>query len=461
MTQLGLIGLGTMGANLARNAARNGAEVVVFNRTTEKTDAFMKDHGAEGTFVAAKSLQELAQKMSTPRAIVLMVKAGSAVDDMIHELLPLLSEGDILIDAGNSHDSDTRRRVASLESKKIRFVGMGVSGGEEGALNGPSMMPGGSKEAFELLKPLLQKMAADDGDGGKCVAYIGPAGTGHFVKTVHNGIEYGIMQLIAESYHLLKGSGLSNAQIADLFEEWNKDQWLQSFLTEITVTILRTKDVETGADMVDVIKDAAAQKGTGKWTTESAMTYGVAIPTITAAVDARIVSSAKDFRMSQDGKAMATVATKLDDVVSSVKSALTLSVIHTYAQGFQLLSVASDTEKWNLNIPEIARIWCGGCIIRSAQLKQWQKIFSGDKQAAELMQQACDGDAQRAWRRVVSYGVLSGVPLPAMSATLTYHDAYRTGRLPQNVIQAQRDLFGAHTFERLDKPGTFHINWGA
>lgn len=453
-----------MGANLARNAARNGATVAVYNRTTEKTDAFMQHYGAEGAFIATKTLPELVQSLSTPRAIVLMVKAGTAVDEMIAELSPHLSAGDILIDAGNSHYKDTDRRTAECMAKGLHFIGMGVSGGEEGALKGPSMMPGGDKAVLETLMPLLQKMSADDGLGGKCVSYVGPGGTGHYVKMVHNGIEYGMMQLIAEAYHLLKHlGGLTNAELAATFAEWSRGDDLRGFLMEITAKVFAQKDEETGKDLIDVIKDAAGQKGTGKWTTEAAFNYGVAVPTITAGVDARIMSSAKEFRM---GQSRATPL-QVDDIpvdrnqlVHDTRIALDLSMLNCYAQGFQLLAVPSQQENWSLNIPEIARTWRGGCIIRSSMVEFYQRAFSGDRTVLDDMKVKYAADRQVAWRRIVALGALRGIPLPAMSASLSYYDSYRTERLPQNLIQAQRDFFGAHTYERLDKEGAFHTEWG-
>ncbi len=461
--QLGLVGLGTMGANLARNAARNGAEVVVFNRTIEKTKEFMKAHSAEGTFVAADSIGEFIQKLQPPRTIVLMVKAGQAVDDMLVEIVPLLEKGDTLIDAGNSHYKDTVRRELSLRDHRLHFIGMGVSGGEEGALNGPSMMPGGDKAAYEAIAPLLTKMAASDGEKGTCVTHIGPGGAGHFVKMVHNGIEYGIMQLLAESYHLLKDLGkLSNKELAETFAEWNKDPNLQSFLIEITAKIFEKKDDETGKDLIDLILDKAGQKGTGKWTTDAAMSYGVAIPIITAAVDARIISSGKDFRVQRSSEmqpALLEGVLEKSQLIASVKTALTLSILSAYAEGFLLMSVAGKEEEWNLNIPEIARIWRGGCIIRSGLLPKYQKMFTGDAAVQKELRSMFEGDNQKTWRRVVSMAVGRGIPVPSMSAALSSFDGYRTARLPQNLIQAQRDFFGAHTFERTDKPGTFHAQW--
>jgi 6-phosphogluconate dehydrogenase len=461
--QLGVIGLGTMGANLARNAARNGAKVVVYNRTTQKAEAFMKEFGNEGNFILAKTLQELVAALEPPRPILLMVKAGAAVEDTMKELEQHLSEGDILIDAGNSLYTDTDRRIAYAHSKNLKFIGMGVSGGEEGALLGPSMMPGGDKDAYESLEPLLMKMAADDGKGGKCVSYVGPGGTGHFVKMVHNGIEYGVMQLIAESYHVLKSiGGLSNKELADVFGVWSRGEDLRGFLMEITAKVFLMKDPDSKADLIDVIKDAAGQKGTGKWTTEAAFEFGVAVPTITAGVDARIMSSAKDFRRNQSK----ATPLQVDDVpadkkelIENVRTALQLSMLNCYAQGFQLLSVPSQEKGWNLNISEIARTWMGGCIIRSSMVDIYRRAFGGDRSVLDDMKKIFARENQIAWRHIVALGALRGIPLPGMSSALSYYDSYRTERLPQNLIQAQRDFFGAHTFERLDKDGTFHHHW--
>ena len=461
--QLGVIGLSTMGGNLARNAARNGATVAVYNRTHERTDAFIKAHKSEGTFIPCKDYSYLIAALKAPRAILIMVKAGDAVDQVIAELVPLLSKGDILIDGGNSFYKETDRREKELAKKGIRFLGMGVSGGEEGALWGPSMMPGGDKSAYDLLEPLLLKLAADDGAGGKCVSYIGSGGSGHFVKMVHNGIEYGLMQLIAEAYHMLKTEGkLTNAEFADLFGTWSKSGYLQSFLMEITAKIFQKKDDVTGQDLVDLILDEAAQKGTGKWTTTAAMDYGIPIPTITAGVDARIISSWKEFRMQEGNFAPPALEDKPTDkaaLIEDVRFALELSFSAAYAQGLQLLSGADKEEKWKLPMAEVARIWRGGCIIRSALLPLYQKLIEGDKAAAKEMLSYTGGEHQRSWRRVVSLAALRGVPMPATSASLSYYDAYRTKHLPQNLIQAMRDFFGAHTYKRTDKDGTFHTQW--
>lgn len=451
-----------MGSNLARNAARNGAEVAVFNRTTEKMEEFIRNHGSEGKFIACKTIADLCTSLAPSRAILIMVKAGQPIDDVITELLPHLAPGDILIDGGNSHYADTARRYKDLATKNIHFVGMGVSGGEEGALNGPSMMPGASKEAFNHLQPLLSAMAANDGAGGKCVAYIGEGGAGHFVKMVHNGIEYGMMQMIAESYDLLKRlGGFSNAELGKIFTDWSTSNELRGFLMEITAKIFSKKDTETGVDLLDVVKDAAGQKGTGKWTTEAAFNYGVSVPSITAAVDARIMSSAKDFREMQ-AKATPLVVDDISvdptELVTDVKVALELSMLNVYAQGLQLISEASKQENWNLNVSEICRIWRGGCIIRSSMVEQYQKAFAGDRDTG-LALRARFSEGQMSWRHVVVLGTLRGIPLPAISSSLWYYDTYRTARLPQNLIQAQRDFFGAHTFERLDQSGVFHVDW--
>lgn len=462
--QLGVIGLSTMGSNLARNAAHHGAKVSVFNRTTEKMEEFLKNHGTEGEFTGCKTIEEFCASLQAPRAILIMVKAGQPVDDVITELLPHLTQGDILIDGGNSHYPDTQRRYKTLADMKVHFVGMGVSGGEEGALHGPSMMPGASKEAFDHLQPLLSAMAADDGAGGKCVAYIGEGGSGHFVKMVHNGIEYGMMQMICESYDLLKRLGnFSNTELGQIFTDWSTSPELRGFLMEITAKIFSKKDTDTGSDLLDVVKDAAGQKGTGKWTTEAAFNYGVSVPSITAAVDARIMSSAKDFRDMQ-AKATPLMTEDIDvdkqELVSEVRLALELSMLNAYAQGLQLISEASKQENWNLNISEICRIWRGGCIIRSSMVEMYQKAFAGDRDAG-LALRARFTAGQIAWRHTVVLGALRGIPLPAISSALWYYDTYRTARLPQNLLQAQRDFFGAHGFERLDKEGSFHAEWSA
>lgn len=459
--QLGVIGLSTMGANLARNAARNGATVVLFNRTVQRTDIFMQEHGSEGKFIATKTLEEFVKALKGPRAILLMVKADG-VDAVIDELAPLLSKGDIIIDGGNSHYRDTQRREKTVAVQGLKFIGMGVSGGEEGALNGPSMMPGGDSGVVKKLMPLFSKMSAKDGSGGTCVAYMGPDGAGHFVKMVHNGIEYAVMQMIAEAYHLLSYVGkMTNEQMADQFAAWNAEGNLSSFLTEITVRALREKDPETGEYLIDSIKDSSGQKGTGRWTVEAAFAYAVSVPSITAAVDARIISGGKDVRLqlANEEPLHADETYRLEEFPLGVATALELSIISAYTQGFQLLVAASAAEGWNLNISEICRIWRGGCIIRSALLPQFQASFAGDDALKQGLRMRYDREWQLRWRHMIALGALYAIPLPAMSASLSYYDAYRTARLPQNVIAAQRDIFGAHGYERLDKEGVFHTQW--
>lgn len=461
INQLGVIGLGTMGANLARNAARTGAKVAVFNRTTEVMHDFIKEHGKEGVFVPCKTYEELVRSLDAPRAILLMVKAGPAVDAVIEDILPLLEKGDIIIDAGNSHYPDTDRRIEYLQESGIRFVGMGVSGGEEGALHGPSMMPGGDKSAWQELKPMFENMAADDGLGGKCVSYIGDGGAGHFVKMVHNGIEYGIMQLIAESYDVLKHvGGYSNEELADTFLHWNTGDDLQSFLVEITAEIFANND-----NLIDVIQDQAGQKGTGKWTTISALHYGVAIPTINAAVDARIISGSTDLRSASRPYTpdLEEPIPSKEQLRSIVRSALHLSSLCAYKQGFTLMEAAAKEHNWNIDFEECARIWLGGCIIRSTLLKPVMNSLSEDsavqETAAQYFADQFGGEKQVHWRLLQEIASSRGVPIPAMAASLSYYDALRRDRLPQNLIQAQRDFFGAHTYRRIDKEGVFHTEW--
>ena len=464
ISQLGVIGLGTMGANLARNAARNAARVVLYNRTTEKTHEFVQKFGKEGEFIPTESLRQFASALSSPRAVLLMVNAGDAVDAVMEELLPMLTRSDTVIDAGNSHYRDTERREQRLKKLGIHFVGMGVSGGEEGALRGPSMMPGGDVDALKTLMPLLLKMSASDGSKGKCVVPIGPGGAGHFVKMVHNGIEYGIMQLIAESYDLLKSIGkMKNKNLAQIYGQWSTSADLGSFLLEITAVIFTVKDPETKKDLIDLIGDAAGQKGTGKWTTEAAMDVGVAIPTINAAVDARILSGEIERRMELRKDFPETLlpmpAVQKSALITAIRSALELSIIATYAQGFELMAKMSSEKKWHLNLAETARIWRGGCIIRSQFLETVQRGQAGNVTAKKAVLERLGGARQRHWRQVVGWGAARGIPLPAMTASLWFCDTLRRERLPQNLVQAQRDYFGAHTFQRIDKAGTFHTDW--
>lgn len=465
---LGVIGLGTMGANLARNAARHGASVVVHNRTTEKVDEFVRDFGKEGNIVGKKTVADLVRELPTPRAILLMVSAGSPVDAVIDELVPLLQSGDIIIDAGNSHYKDTERRLEMLKAREIRYLGMGVSGGEKGALMGPSMMPGGDESAYHVLEPLFRKMAADDSAGGKCVTYIGPGGAGHFVKMVHNGIEYALMQIIAECYDYLKTLGkFSNVQLAETFEAWNQAEELQGFLIEITGKIFRKTDEETKQHLIDFIVDRAAGKGTGRWTVETAFDYGIPVPTISAALNARITSGVS-LRECYGGKLPESLDTSEPIAPplkerSLVRSACELSMLVAYLEGFFLMESIGKEKGWNLNLSEIARIWRGGCIVRSHVLPHFQGAYGSDQHLAkaekEWLLERLSGERQYEWRHVVDLGTSRGVPLPAMCAALAYYDSIRRIRLPQNLIQAQRDFFGAHTYARSDKEGVFHTEW--
>ncbi|UBF27970.1 NADP-dependent phosphogluconate dehydrogenase [Kovacikia minuta CCNUW1] len=462
----GVIGLAVMGENLALNVERNGFPIAVYNRSREKTDTFMATRATGKNVVAAYTLEEFVAALERPRKILIMVKAGAPVDATIQQLKPLLDEGDILIDGGNSLFKDTARRAEELESAKFTFIGMGVSGGEEGALNGPSLMPGGTKQAYDFLEPILTKIAAQV-DDGPCVTYIGPGGAGHYVKMVHNGIEYGDMQLIAEAYDLLKNVlGLNAQQLHEVFAEWNTTDELNSYLIEITADVFKVSDPDSGLPLVDVIKDAAGQKGTGRWTVDDALEIGVAIPTIIAAVTARIMSSYKQERVEAAKQITGPSATFDGDVkafIPKIRDALYCSKMCSYAQGMALLSKASELYGYDLNLGECARIWKGGCIIRAGFLNKIKHAFDENPGlpnlllAPEFKQTILD--RQAAWREVVATAAQLGIPVPAFSASLDYFDSYRRDRLPQNLTQAQRDYFGAHTYERTDKPGTFHTDW--
>jgi 6-phosphogluconate dehydrogenase len=462
----GLIGLAVMGENLVLNIERNGFPLSVFNRTPAKTDEFMAQRGAGKHITPTHSIEEFVKSLDRPRKIMIMVKAGAPVDATIDQLSPYLEEGDMIIDGGNSLFTDTDRRVADLESKGLRFIGMGVSGGEEGALNGPSMMPGGSKAAYAEIEPIVTKIAAQV-DDGPCVTYIGPGGAGHYVKMVHNGIEYGDMQLIAEAYDLLKNTlGLNGAQLHEVFAEWNLTDELNSFLIEITANIFTKIDEETGQPLVESIMDAAGQKGTGRWTIMTALELGVSIPTIIAAVNARIISSIKSERVAASQQLTGPTGKYDGDTkafISMIRDALYCSKICSYAQGMALMGKASQEYNYGLNLSEIARIWKGGCIIRAGFLNKIKDAYKDDPNlpnlllAPEFKQTILD--RQNAWREVLSVSAKLGIPVPAFSASLDYFDSYRRDRLPQNLTQAQRDYFGAHTFERTDKPGTFHADW--
>jgi len=466
LQSFGVIGLAVMGENIALNVERNGFPIAVYNRSREKTDAFMA-HRAPGRNVrAAFSLEQFVASLERPRKILVMVQAGKPVDAVIQQLKPLLQEGDIIIDGGNSWFEDTDRRTQELEPIGLRYIGMGVSGGEEGALNGPSLMPGGTRSSYEYLSPIFNKIAAQV-DDGPCVTYIGPGGSGHYVKMVHNGIEYGDMQLIAEAYDLLKNvAGLNAAQLHEVFAQWNTTDELNSFLIEITANIFPYVDPDTKIPLVDLIVDAAGQKGTGRWTVQTALELGVAIPTITAAVNARILSSIRDERIAASKIITGPNAKYGGDIaafVNMVRDALYCSKICSYAQGMALLSTASKTYNWELNLGEMARIWKGGCIIRAGFLNKIKKAFDENPAlpnlllAPEFKQTILD--RQAAWREVIVTAAKLGIPVPAFSASLDYFDSYRRDRLPQNLTQAQRDYFGAHTYKRTDKEGSFHTEW--
>lgn len=462
----GLIGLAVMGENLALNVERNGFPVTVYNRSPDKTERFMAERAQGKNIKAAYSLEDFVESLERPRRILVMVKAGGPVDAVIDQLKPLLQEDDMIIDGGNSLYEDTERRVKDLESTGLSFIGMGVSGGEEGALNGPSLMPGGTKAAYESIEPIVTKIAAQV-DDGPCVTYIGSGGAGHYVKMVHNGIEYGDMQLIAEAYDVMKNVlGLDASQMQKVFAEWNKTEELDSFLIEITADILTQTDPDSGLPTVDVILDAAGQKGTGRWTVVSALDLGVPIPTIFAAVNARVMSAYKPERVAASKQLTGPSGKYEGDVdafVNKIRDALYCSKICSYAQGMALLGKASDEFGYDLDLGETARIWKGGCIIRARFLDKIKEAYHEDPQlpnlllAPKFIQTILD--RQDAWREVLSTANSFGIAVPAFSASLDYFDSYRRAVLPQNLTQAQRDYFGAHTYQRVDKEGTFHTAW--
>ncbi|VEP15586.1 gluconate-6-phosphate dehydrogenase, decarboxylating [Hyella patelloides LEGE 07179] len=466
----GVIGLAVMGENLALNVESRGFPIAVYNRTAAKTEAFMTQRATGKDVVPAYSLEEFVNTLERPRKILVMVKAGKPVDAVIEQLKPLLDEGDMIIDGGNSLYDDTERRTNDLESTGLGFVGMGVSGGEEGALNGPSLMPGGTKAAYQELEPIVTKIAAQV-DDGPCVTYIGPRGAGHYVKMVHNGIEYGDMQLIAEAYDLMNNAlGLSSDELHEVFTQWNTTDELNSFLIEITADIFTNKDSETDLPLVDSILDAAGQKGTGRWTVVSSLELGVPIPTIYAAVNARVMSAYKDERMAAAKDLTVTTGTYDGDkkaFINKIRDALYCSKMCSYAQGMALLSKASQEFNYELDLAETARIWKGGCIIRAGFLDKIKNAFNENPRlpnlllAPEFKQTILD--RQQAWREVLAVSNTLGIPVPAFSASLDYFDSYRRDRLPQNLTQAQRDYFGAHTYERIDKPRGefFHTEWMA
>lgn len=469
MTQndIGLIGLAVMGQNLVLNIERNGFHVSVYNRTGSKTTKFVEGAAAGKNITATYTPEELVASLKRPRKIMLMVQAGRAVDAVIAQLKPLLDEGDLIIDGGNSFFLDTERRTKELEAEGLRYLGVGVSGGEEGALWGPSMMPGGHKEAYELVQPIFEAIAAK-AEGEPCVTYIGPRGAGHYVKMVHNGIEYGDIQLIAEAYDILhRGLGLSNDELHEVFSNWNAGV-LQSYLIEIAAEIFSEIDQESGKYVLDLILDKAGQKGTGKWTSQNALELGVPTTTITEAVFARALSAFKDERVAASKLFSGPDQRYTGDrqgLIEAVGDALYASKVISYAQGFALLRQASQEYGYDLNYGEIARIWRAGCIIRAVFLNDITSAYRADPELANLLVVPFFRDAvasrQASWRHVVGTAIELGIPVPAMSASLAYFDGYRSERLPANMIQALRDYFGAHTYERVDKPRGqfFHTEW--
>jgi len=463
---IGLIGLAVMGENLVLNMESKGFSVAVFNRTTEVTDKFAAGPGKNKNIRPTRTMEEFVRALKRPRKAMIMVKAGSPVDAVINQLAPLLEKGDVIIDGGNSLFTDTQRRGKELEQSGIHFVGCGVSGGEEGALKGPSLMPGGSRESWEIIAPIFRKIAAQV-DGEPCCRYMGPDGAGHYVKMVHNGIEYGDIQLICEAYAILKDIvEMDAAQLADTFAEWNKGE-LDSYLIEITSQIFRKIDPETGNPLVDMILDKAGQKGTGIWTLQSAIRQSVVISTINAAVEARVISSRKEERVAASQILPQPKARKFKGdrtrLINAVRDALYASKIVSYAQGMELLHAASSEYKWNLNLSDIATIWRGGCIIRAKFLNRIVEAYQRDPALHNLLLDRyftkIIRKTQRNWRVAVSTAIKHGVAVPAFSASLAYFDSYRQARLPANLLQAQRDFFGAHTYERIDKPGVFHTEW--
>ena len=465
--QIGVVGMAVMGRNLALNIESRGYSVSIFNRSSSKTDEVIALH-PDKKLVPTYTVEEFVNSLEKPRRILLMVKAGEATDKTIQSLLPHLDKGDILIDGGNTFFQDTIRRNEMLANSGINFIGTGVSGGEEGALKGPAIMPGGQKDAYDLVAPILEEIAAKADDGAPCVTYVGPNGAGHYVKMVHNGIEYGDMQLIAESYDILRRvGGLSVEETAEVFKSWNTGE-LDSYLIEITADILTKKDPETGKPMVEVIMDTAGNKGTGKWTSQSALDLGVPLPLITESVFARYISTLKEEREVASKELSPIKVPELSNtekqaLIESVRKGLYFSKIMSYAQGFAQMRVASEEFDWKLNYGEIAKIFRAGCIIRAQFLQKITDAFERDPELKNLLLDKyflyVTESYQEAVREVVVTAVQAGIPVPTFSSALAYYDSYRSEVLPANLIQAQRDYFGAHTYNRVDKPGVFHFEW--
>jgi len=467
LLEIGMVGLGVMGQNLALNIDEKGFSCAGFDAWPEPVDKFEAKAKREGAknVKGFKELKDFVASLRRPRRIILLVKAGEVVDKTIASLLPLLTKDDMIVDSGNEYFHNTERRAAELAPKGIRFFGMGVSGGEEGARHGPSMMPGGDRAGYDDMAPILTKIAAQV--DGPCVTYCGPGGAGHYVKMVHNGIEYGDMQLIAEAYDVLKNiGGLSNTELADTFSEWNAGE-LQSFLIEITANIFRKKDPETGKDLVDMIVDAAAAKGTGKWTVQDAAEIGAPVPTVASSVEARLISADRAGRAAASkllaGPTGPTGNVDKKKLIADVRAALYSAKACSYAQGMNLLRAASNLRKWDLNLGELARIWKGGCIIRAQFLGRIKEAYDRDANLSNLLIDPGFrkelGERQAGWRSTVSQAINAGIPLMTMGGSLSYYDSIRRERLPANLTQAQRDYFGSHTYERLDKPGSFHTEW--
>ena len=466
--QIGVVGLAVMGSNIARNFARHGHTVAVYNRTTAKTDAFMEEFGDTGSFVPSSTIEEFVASLERPRRALIMVAAGAGTDAVINQLADAMDEGDIIIDGGNALYTDTIRREKEMSERNLMFVGAGISGGEEGALNGPAIMPGGPKESYESLGPLLESISAQV-DGTPCCTHIGPDGAGHFVKMVHNGIEYADMQVIGEAYHLLRHSaGMEPAEIAEVFREWNKGD-LESYLVEITAEVLAQVDAETGKPLVDIIVDSAGQKGTGRWTVKSALDLGIPVTGIGEAVFARALSSARDQRAAAHDKLPSgTLAGAIDPAareqfIEDVRRALYASKLVAYAQGFDQIIAGSKEYGWDLDPKDMATIWRGGCIIRAQFLNRIREAYEANPELPSLLlDRYFNGELEGlidSWRNIVVTATQQGLPVPVFASSLSYYDALRAERLPAALIQGQRDFFGAHTYGRVDRPGAFHTLW--
>ena len=469
LAQIGVVGLAVMGSNLARNFARNGHTVAVYNRSTEKTHNFMANHGAEGDFIPSETITDFVASLEKPRRAIIMVQAGNATDAVINQLADAMDDGDIIIDGGNALYTDTIRREKEIADRGLNFVGAGISGGEEGALNGPAIMPGGPEKTWEALGPLLESIAANV-DGVPCVTHIGPDGAGHFVKMVHNGIEYADMQVIGEAYQLLRyGAGMTPAEIADVFRTWNAGD-LDSYLIDITAEVLAQVDAETGKPLIDLIVDSAGQKGTGRWTVKAALDLGIPVTGIGEAVFARALSGATNQRQATIGNlpsgtltTLAELGIDLDTFIEDVRRALYASKLVAYAQGFDEITAGSADHNWNVDPRDLATIWRGGCIIRAKFLNRIVEAYNANPELPTLLLdlyfKAELAGLIDSWRRVVTLATQIGQPIPVFASSLSYYDSLRIDRLPAALIQGQRDYFGAHTYQRVDKPGTYHTLW--